>query len=184
VLAGRAADVIESGTEGSVERPAATVTDGSYRERLLGLLGDRSPIESLAASARRIEDAARRLGAAGLARSYAPGKWTGGQVLAHLADVEMAIGFRVRQVLSEPNHRIQGFDEAAWGRRYDDVDVEAALGAFSAARRWNLALLRRLGPDDLAREAVHPDRGPETLGTIVKLMAGHDLNHLAQIEKL
>jgi DinB family protein len=161
-----------------------TVADGSYRSRLLGLLGERNPIESLEASAKRVEEIARRLGEPGLARSYAPGKWTGKQILAHLADAEMAIGFRTRQTLAEDNHAIQGFDEGAWARRYDDVDVAAALGSFLAVRRWNLALLRRLGPEDLRREAVHPERGPETLGTIVKLLAGHDLNHLGQLEKL
>ena len=161
-----------------------TVTDGSYRERILGLLGDRNPIESLEASAKRVEETAHRLGESGLARSYGPGKWTGKQILAHLADAEVAIGFRVRQVLAEANHHIQGFDEAAWARRYEDVDAEAALRSFVAVRRWNLALLRRLPPEDLGREAIHPDRGPETLATIVKLLAGHDLNHLAQLERL
>ena len=161
-----------------------TVADGSYRERLLGLLGERNSVESMEASAARIEAVARRLGDAGLSRSYGPGKWTGKQVLAHLADAEMAIGFRVRQVLSEERHHIQGFDEGAWARRYADVDAERALAAFQGLRRWNLALLRGLGPEDLAREAVHPERGPETLDTIVRLLAGHDLNHLAQLESL
>src|SRR4051812_9272811 len=128
-----------------------TVTDGSYRSRILGLLGDGSPTLSMEATARRVEQAARRLGEAGLSRPYGPGKWTGKQILAHLADAELAIGFRIRQVLSESHHRIQGFDEAAWARRYEDVDTEAALGSFLAARRWNLALLRRLGPEDLGR---------------------------------
>ena len=161
-----------------------TVTDGSYRARILGLLGDQSPIETMEASAKRVEQAARRLGEAGLSRSYGPGKWTGKQILAHLADAELAIGFRMRQVLSETGHRIQGFDEATWARRYEDVDMEAALGSFLAVRRWNLALLRRLGREDLGREAIHPDRGAETLETIVRLLAGHDLNHLAQLESL
>src|SRR4029453_3018200 len=152
-----------------------TVTDGPYRSRLLGLLGDQSPIESMEATARRVEGAARRLGDAGLSRSSGPGKWTGKQILAHLADAELAIGFRIRQVLSESHHRIQGFDEATWARRYEDVDTEAALGAVLAVGRGNLALLPRLGRDDLAREAIHPDRGPETLETIVQLLAGHDL---------
>lgn len=71
-----------------------------------------------------------------------------------------------------------------WARRYDHVDVEVALGSFLALRRWNLALLRGLSADDLRREAVHPERGPETLETIVRLLAGHDLNHLAQLERL
>ena len=161
-----------------------TVTDGSYRERILGLLGARNPVESLPETAARVEALARTLGEAGLARPWGPGKWTGKQILAHLADAEVGVGFRIRQVLAEDHHRIQPFDESAWARRYQDVDHETALASFQALRRWNLALLRRLGPQDLAREAFHPERGPETLDTIVRLLAGHDLNHLAQLERI
>ena len=161
-----------------------SVTDGTYRERILGLLGDRNPVESLQASARRIEDAARRLGAAGLEKSFAPGKWSGRQILAHLADAEIGIAFRTRQALAEDHHTIQPFDEGAWARRYQDVDHEAALRSFLALRGWNLALFGRLRPEELAREAYHPERGPETVGVIIRMLAGHDLNHLAQLEKI
>jgi len=161
-----------------------TAADGSYRARLLGLLADRNPLESLEATAKRVESAARRLGEAGLSRSYGPGKWTGRQILAHLADAEMATGFRARQVLAQDHHQIQGWDEGAWSRRYTNVDAEAALQSFLASRRWNLALFRGLEARDLAREAVHPERGPETLDTIVRVLAGHDYNHLAQLERL
>jgi hypothetical protein len=162
----------------------STVADGSYRDRLLGLLGDRNPLEALEANAERVETVARRLGEAGLSRSYGPGKWTGKQVLAHLADAEIATGFRVRQILSEDGHRIQGWDEASWARRYVDVDAEAAVASYRASRRWNLALFRGLGPADLERQGVHPERGPETLRSIIRLLAGHDLNHLGQLERL
>jgi hypothetical protein len=161
-----------------------TVADGSYRERILGLLGERNPVESLPASAARVEATARRLGEPGLSKSWGPGKWTGKQILAHLADAEVGVGFRIRQVSSEENHHIQPFDEGAWARRYQNVDHQAALASFLALRRWNLELIRSLGPQDLAREAFHPERGPETLGTIIRLLAGHDLNHLAQLEKI
>jgi DinB superfamily len=161
-----------------------TVADGSYRERLLGLLGDRDTLEALRENAQRVEAVARKLGAAGLSRSYGPGKWTGRQVLAHLADAEMATGFRVRQVLSEDNHRIQGWDEGRWAQRYADADAESALASYQALRRWNLDLFRRLSPADLEREGVHPERGAETLGSILRILAGHDLNHLGQLERL
>jgi hypothetical protein len=160
-----------------------TVADGSYRERLLGLLGDRDTLEALAANAERVEAAARNLGDR-LSRSYGPGKWTGRQVLAHLADAEMATGFRVRQILAEDNHRIQGWDEGRWAQRYEDVDPETALRSYRALRRWNLALFRGLSKADLDREGVHPERGPETLASIIRLLAGHDLNHLGQLERL
>jgi hypothetical protein len=161
-----------------------TVADGSYRERLLGLLGNRDPLEALEANAERVETVARKLGEERLSRSYGPGKWTGRQVLAHLADAEMAIGFRVRQILSEDDHRIQGWDEGSWGRRYGDVDTETALASYRALRRWNLALFRGLSRADLDRQGVHPERGPERLDSIIRLLAGHDLNHLGQLERL
>jgi hypothetical protein len=161
-----------------------SVTDGSYRDRLLGLLQGRDPLETLPDNAKRIEAEARRLGPAGLANTYAPGKWTGGQILAHLADAEVGIAFRVRQVLAEDNHTIQPFDEGAWARRYVNVDHETALRSFLALRAWTLSLLNGVGPAELTREAYHPERGPETLGVMIQLLAGHDLNHLAQLEKI
>ena len=161
-----------------------TVADGGYRERILGLLGDRNPIESLQATARRIEDVARRLGPSGLDKAWGPGKWTGRQILAHLADAEIGVGFRARQALAEDHHTIQPFDEGAWARRYQDVDHEAALRSFLALRGWNVALFSRLRPEDLAREAYHPERGPETVGVIIRMLAGHDYNHLAQLERI
>ena len=161
-----------------------SVTDGGYRERILGLLGDRNPIESMQATARRIEEQARRLGPSGLDRAWGPGKWTGRQILAHLADAEIGVGFRTRQALAEDHHTIQPFDEGAWARRYQDVDHEAALRSFLALRGWNLALFGRLTPQDLAREAYHPERGPETVDVIIRMLAGHDYNHLAQLEKI
>jgi len=161
-----------------------TVADGSYRERILGLLGDRKPLETMEASAQRVEAVARRLGEAGLARSYGPGKWTGKQILAHLADAEVGVGFRSRQILAEENHRIQAFDEGIWAKRYTDVDAQAALASFLALRRWNLSIFRTISPEDLRREAFHPERGPETLDTVIRLLAGHDLNHLAQLERI
>jgi len=161
-----------------------SVTDGSYRERILGVLGDRDPLLSLRESAQRIEAAARRLGPAGLDRSSAPGKWTGRQILAHLADAEIGVGFRLRQALAEDNHTIQPFDEGAWARRYADVDAEAALRSFLALREWNLANLTRLTAAELAREAYHPERGPETIDVMIRMLAGHDLNHVAQLEKI
>jgi hypothetical protein len=161
-----------------------TVADGGYRDRILANVGDKDPMACLESSRLRIRDLAAALGPAGLGKPWAPGKWTGGQILAHLADCEMAIGFRVRQIASEGGYKIQPFDEGKWARRYDNVDAELALQSFLACRAWNLALFRSYSAADLAREAFHPERGPETLGTVIRLLAGHDINHLQQLEKL
>ena len=156
----------------------------TYTERILGLLGERNPIESLQQTAKRIQEVATRLGPAGLARSYGPGKWTAAQVLAHLADAEMVIGYRLRQALTVDDFTIQPFDEQLWAKKYTQVDAAQAVAAFRALRDWNLALIRDLTPAELARPAYHPERGPEGVGQIVKMLAGHDLNHLSQLEQV
>ncbi len=161
-----------------------TVADRSYGERLLGLLRGRDALDVLDGSAIRVEAVARRLGARGLARSYGPGKWMGRQVLAHLADAELATGFRIRQILTEQTHVIQEWDESGWMTLHGDVDVEGTLATFVALRRANLRLFRALTPSQLVRVGTHPKRGDETLATTIDLLAGHTLNHLAQLESL
>ena len=159
-------------------------TMNPYVERILGLVGDRPVIESLEHTAKRIEAVAGSLGPARLERSYAPGKWTARQILAHLADCELGIGFRLRQALAEENHRAQPFDQDRWAARYPGLDAALAARAFLGLRAWNIALIRSLGPQDLERPYVHGERGPESVGLIVKMLAGHDLNHLAQLEQI
>ena len=155
-----------------------------YRERILGLLGDRPVVTSLEATPGKIEAVVARIGAAGMSRAYAPGKWTARQILAHLADAEIAVGFRLRQVLAEDDHVIQPFDQERWALRYGALDGQAAARTFCALRPWNVALVRTLTPSDLARPAMHPERGMESVEIIVKMLAGHDLNHLAQLEQI
>lgn len=160
-----------------------TPTMAPYRDRILGLLGDREPVQSLRQTAARIQEVASRLGPAGFARPWGPGKWTGAQVLAHLADAEMVFGYRLRQMLTVDDYVIQPFDQDRWAERYDVVDGEQAAAAFTALRAFNLALIARLSEKDRARDAYHPERGPEGVAQILKMMAGHDLNHLAQLEQ-
>lgn len=147
-------------------------------------LGERDPLEVLEETQRRILEIAEGLGPVGLGRTYGPGKWTASQVVSHLADCELAFGFRVRQVVAEPELPIQTFDETRWAQHYASMDgLEAAL-TFHALRGWNLTMFRLLTPGDLAKAAPHPERGPETAGTIIRIIAGHTLNHLAQLETI
>jgi hypothetical protein len=161
----------------------ATATN-PYTSRILGLLGDKPFLGVLESTPAKLQKHFDRLGAQGLKKSYGPGKWTAGQIFCHLADAELAIGFRSRQAVVEPNHRIQPFDQELWARNYARQDAAAAVKAFAASRAWNLSFWRTLGPEDLARVAFHPERGNESVETILKMLAGHDLNHLAQLEQI
>jgi hypothetical protein len=39
-------------------------------------------------------------------------------------------------------------------------------------------------PAAAQRTVTHPERGTMTFATIVETMAGHDLNHLAQLQRI
>jgi hypothetical protein len=148
------------------------------------LLGERDPLAVLAETQERIPAIAQSLGTEGLKRTYAPGKWSAAQVITHLADCEIAFGFRVRQIIAEPAVGIQTFDENQWARHYDRVDGLAAAQTFHTLRAWNLALFRRLSAEELDTAAMHPQRGQENASTAIRIIAGHTLNHLAQLERI
>ncbi len=120
---------------------------------------------------------------------WAPGKWSPRQIAAHLADCELVFSFRLRQTLAgsgipgEPAV-IQPFDQDAWATRYAAYDLPSALELFRAARAWNLKLIGNLSTADFTAPAFHPERGPLTFQTILETMAGHDLNHLAQVQQV
>ncbi len=147
------------------------------------LLGGQDPIAVLADTPRRLTAIAELLGDSGLEQPWAPGKWTGAQILCHLADCEIAFGFRYRQALAEPHHVVQTFDQDGWAKLYP-LSSKLALQTFSTLREWNVSLLRKAGADVLNKPVSHPERGELTFHDLVKLAAGHDLNHLQQLEKL
>lgn len=147
-------------------------------------LGSEEPLKVLSATPRKIEQLIEDLGAERMDQPPAPGKWCAREIVCHLADTELAFGFRLRQTLAEENHVIQPFDQGKWAVHYDAYDAHAALTMFCATRNWTLALLRSLPEDQHSRTVTHPERGPMTFWTIVQTMAGHDLNHLVQLQKI
>jgi hypothetical protein len=146
-------------------------------------LGDRKPLEVIEQTPDRLAAVTAPLSAADLEWRRAPGKWNAREILCHLADCEIAFAFRLRQALAEEHHVIQPFDQDRWARAYDAFDATGALDVFSILRRWNVTLVRPLTADVLARKLVHPERGEMTVQTVLETMAGHDLNHLAQLER-
>ncbi len=147
-------------------------------------LGDRDPLAVIQATPQELESAIKRLTPERVGVAPAPGKWSAREIACHLADCELVFAFRFRQTLADPNHIIQPFDQEKWAAVYGTYDALAAVAAFSATRRWNLLFLKALRPEAFSTPVTHPERGTMTLRTIVETVAGHDLNHLAQIGAL
>ena len=114
----------------------------------------------------------------------APGKWSPAEIVCHLADCELVFGFRLRQTLAEDSPIIQPFDQDKWAATYAGIPASQALVVVMTLRGWNLRLIEAALPAAAERPVTHPERGAMTFLTIVETMAGHDLNHLAQLKRL
>ena len=142
-------------------------------------LGDRDPLAVIAATPGRLAALSAAPG-----RAPAPGKWDVRQILCHLADCEITFGFRMRQAVAEEHHTIQPFDQDRWAAAYAAYDTKAALDVFRSLRDWNVKFVAAQPAEVFGKPLTHPERGTMTFRTLVETMAGHDLNHLKQIEAL
>ena len=89
-------------------------------------------------------------------------------------------------ILAADGVPLQPFDQNTWAAafRYAESDPFESLQLFEANRAATLSLLGRVNPALHANHGMHAERGKETIAHLLRLYAGHDLNHLAQIEKL
>ena len=146
---------------------------------------DGRPLETiLAATSHEIANKLQMIGPEKATRPPAPGKWSPAEIVCHLADCEIAFAFRLRQTLAEDHHVLQPFDQEKWAVPYSGISAKDALAAFTALRTWNLKLIAKALPDSASKPVTHPERGTMTFQTIVETMAGHDLNHLAQLKSI
>jgi len=147
-------------------------------------MDDRPPLEQISETPGRLAELIETLGPDRVNLPPAAGKWSARDIVCHLADAELVFAFRLRQTLAEDHHVIQPFDQDRWANSYHASDVRLALAVLTAVRTWNIALIRSAKPADMARPVTHPERGTMTFQTIVETMAGHDRNHIKQIETI
>lgn len=159
---------------------------GQYAPAVLALLGSRKPVDVLRATPGIAARAVATLTPEQLKTPEMPGKWSVAHVLRHLADTEVVWGWRMRLILAQDRPSITGFDQDLWADYLDyaNADANESLEVFAVLRRDNLRLIDRATPADLERVGVHAERGEESAGYLVRLYAGHDLMHLAQIERI
>lgn len=161
-------------------------THEEYRQRVLSHLEGRDPLKMQAAAPRKLERLLKGLRAAKARKCPAPGKWSINEIVAHLADTELVVGFRLRMILGEPGVPIQAFDQDEWVKalHYEKRDLRQSCAQYRAFRDANVALLKTLAPAQWKHHGLHAERGEETIETIVRMIAGHDINHMKQIENI
>jgi hypothetical protein len=121
-----------------------------------------------------------------LRKRPAPDKWSVGEILAHLVDAEIVIAWRIRSILGAPGTPIQAYDQDAWAAvgNYAKRDPRKSIEQFRAMREANLAFYKSLRPEQWKQSGMHAERGEESLERIARMIAGHDINHILQIEQI
>lgn len=117
--------------------------------------------------------------------TYAPGKWTLKDVVAHLADDERVFGYRLLCLARRDARTLDGFDE----RHYADAanatrrPWSSLLADYAAVRQATLTLLE--GLPNAAWEYRGTVNGYEaSVRGLAFHIAGHELRHLRAIESL
>lgn len=159
-------------------------TTQQYVQRILANLDGKDPFKIQKSTAKKLHKIIRPLGKKELKRRPAPGKWSIAEILAHLADAELVAGWRLRLILSNDGVAIQAFDQDAWAKTfsYAGRDPDDSLRAFKFLRERNLALLKSVPRKLWENHGMHSERGKETVTHLVTLFAGHDVNHMRQVE--
>jgi len=158
-------------------------TPQQYTQRVVGYAQGKQPLAVQAATAKKLERLIKGVSTAKLRKRPAPEKWSVSEILA---DAEIAGSFRMRLILGAPGTPVAAFDQDAWviSGHYEKRDPRKSLEQFRALRETNLALLKSLTPEQWKHHGIHAERGQETIEHIVRMFAGHDINHLQQIERI
>jgi hypothetical protein len=161
-------------------------TAQQYTNRILSHIDGKDPLKVQKSTAKKLDKLTKRLSKKAIRRRPAPGKWSVAEILAHLADAEVVGSWRIRHILGADGTPIQAYDQNVWAKtfRYEDRDPRESLKVFRVLRENNLLLLKSVPRKLWENHGMHAERGKETIAQIVRMFAGHDLNHLQQIEKI
>ncbi len=161
-------------------------TAQQYTQRILANAQGQDPLKLQSATPKKLARLVKGVPTAKLRKRPSPDKWSVAEILAHLADVEIVVGWRMRSILGAPGTPIQAFDQDAWvtAGHYAKRDPRKSIELHRVVREANLALLKSLSSDQWKHYGQHAERGQESIERIVGMIAGHDVNHLRQIERI
>ncbi|WP_276355095.1 DinB family protein [Cohnella caldifontis] len=134
----------------------------------------------------RLQDAIEGLTEEQLKRKPAPGHWSITEVIAHLADHNIVVSFRIREILSGSGVRLPAFNQDPWidGQKANQGNASDFLQAFRALLVHNAQLFVRLDPEDWSKPGVNYKGETVTLAGVVQGFIDHVGRHLGQIERI
>lgn len=159
-------------------------TAEQYIGRILGYVEGQDAIKVQRTTASRLQKAIKGLTTSQLKWRSQPAKWSIAEIIAHLADAEIVASWRMRSIIGENGVTIQPFDQDSWASafKYQNRDARRSLELFRALRENNLAMLKEISKETWDNYGMHLERGKESIAHLTRMFAGHDTNHVLQVE--
>ncbi|MGH2730887.1 MAG: DinB family protein [Actinomycetota bacterium] len=168
--------------EERIVAPDPVAEPEAYTQALLDLLGGRDPIEILAETPTTIAHATAALDTPTLTGRPEPNEWSVEELVGHLFHAEVVYAFRWRLTLRQPGTKYPGYDQDAW-TDLPRPPFGELVEAFTALRRADVHLIQETPQWQWDVAANHEERGPESFELAVRLIAGHDIAHLRQLDQ-
>jgi hypothetical protein len=161
-------------------------TPQEYTQRILSYTEGKDSLRVQRETPKKLAALIKGIDKRRLAKRPAPGKWSIAEIIAHMADTEIVAGWRLRQILSTNGVAIHGFDQNSWAAtfKYGRQDTRQSLETFRVLREYNLAMLKSVPKALWENHGMHQERGKETARHVLRMFAGHDVNHVQQVERI
>ncbi|MEQ1553925.1 MAG: YfiT family bacillithiol transferase [Ferruginibacter sp.] len=127
------------------------------------------------------------LDAAQLEIPYRPNGWNSRQLVHHVADSHMNAFIRMKLALTENNPIIKPYNEEAWAKLSDvvEIPINVSITLLYALHARMLSLLKNVNKDEWNCTVLHPENNKQmTLWYLLGMYAWHGKHHTAHINNL
>jgi len=157
-----------------------------YKARIQGLVTGKDPVVVQRQTPSQLAALISGVPADKLNIRPSPNAWSVTEILAHLSEAEITASWRYRQMLEHDGCPLPGYGQELWAEvgGYAERAPADSLQLFRLLRQSNLQMFDKLTPEQWLRHGIHAERGEMTVRELALQIAGHDVNHVAQIEAI
>jgi hypothetical protein len=157
-----------------------------YKARILGLMQGKDPVAVQRETHKQLAALVAGEPENKLRARPAADRWSVAEVLAHLSEAEITASWRYRQMIEHSGCSLPGYGQELWASLgdYASRDPRESLELFRLLRETNLRMFAKMTPEEWQRHGVHLERGPMTVYDLAIQIAGHDINHTAQVRAI
>jgi hypothetical protein len=161
-------------------------TPAEYKARILSYVEGKDPLEVQRQTPGLLAQLTDGVPEAKLQQRPDRDRWSVAELVAHLADAEVACSWRYRQMIEHNGSPLVPYDQELWNKlgSYASRRPSEALQLFRLLRENNLRMFETLTAEQWECYGMHAERGKMGVRDLMQQIAGHDLNHVEQIRKI